>query len=256
MADIPWTSSLADPARILAPCSMWNSGEGPGQPAGSSRIASEWSPERIDVAESATQSEWNPLLAWQFVQRHTPNRIVRTCSAILRGVPMPMYEALRTADPAVFQALELEVQRQRHHLELIASENYVSRPVMQAMGSHFTNKYAEGYPGRRYYGGCVNVDTVEELARDPRQAALRRRARQRAAPQRRPGQHGRLPGRPEARRHGPGPGPGPRRPPHPRPPPEQLRHPLQVRGLPGPARTPSAWTWTRSGTWPGSTGPR
>ena len=78
---------------------------------------------------------------------------------------MPMYEALRIADPAVFQALELEVQRQRHHLELIASENYASRPVMQAMGSHFTNKYAEGYPGRRYYGGCVNVDTVEELAR-------------------------------------------------------------------------------------------
>jgi len=78
---------------------------------------------------------------------------------------MPMYEALRVADPAIFQALELEVQRQRHHLELIASENYASRPVMQAMGSHFTNKYAEGYPGRRYYGGCVNADTVEELGR-------------------------------------------------------------------------------------------
>jgi len=78
---------------------------------------------------------------------------------------MPMYEALRIADPAIFQALELEVQRQRHHLELIASENYASRPVMQAMGSHFTNKYAEGYPGRRYYGGCVNADTVEELGR-------------------------------------------------------------------------------------------
>ena len=77
----------------------------------------------------------------------------------------PMYEALRVADREIFQALELEVQRQRHHLELIASENYASRPVMQAMGSHFTNKYAEGYPGRRYYGGCVNVDTVEELAR-------------------------------------------------------------------------------------------
>ncbi len=78
---------------------------------------------------------------------------------------MTMYEALRLADPSVFQALELEVLRQRHHLELIASENYVSRPVLQAMGSHFTNKYAEGYPGRRYYGGCVNVDTVEELCR-------------------------------------------------------------------------------------------
>jgi glycine hydroxymethyltransferase len=76
-----------------------------------------------------------------------------------------MYEAFRNGDPEVFQALELEIQRQRHHLELIASENYASRSVMQAMGSHFTNKYAEGYPGKRYYGGCANVDTVEDLAR-------------------------------------------------------------------------------------------
>jgi len=68
-----------------------------------------------------------------------------------------MYEVIRTSDPAVFQALELEVQRQRHHLELIASENYASRAVMQSMGSHFTNKYAEGYPGKRYYGGGSQV---------------------------------------------------------------------------------------------------
>jgi len=79
---------------------------------------------------------------------------------------MNMYGALRDADPAVYQALELEVQRQRQNLELIASENYASVAVMTAMGSHFTNKYAEGYPGRRYYGGCVNVDTIENLARD------------------------------------------------------------------------------------------
>ncbi len=78
---------------------------------------------------------------------------------------MKMYEALRNEDPAVYQAFELEVRRQRQNLELIASENYVSLAVMAAMGSHLTNKYAEGYPGRRYYGGCVNVDTVEELAR-------------------------------------------------------------------------------------------
>ena len=57
------------------------------------------------------------------------------------------------------------MQRQRQNLELIASENYASVAVMAAMGSHLTNKYAEGYPGRRYYGGCVNVDTVEDLAR-------------------------------------------------------------------------------------------
>jgi glycine hydroxymethyltransferase len=79
---------------------------------------------------------------------------------------MPMYESLPAADPSVFQALEREVERQHRHLELIASENYASVPVLQAMGSHFTNKYAEGYPGRRYYGGCVNVDTVENLARE------------------------------------------------------------------------------------------
>ena len=84
-----------------------------------------------------------------------------------------MYEVIRTSDPAVFQALELEVQRQRHHLELIASENYASRAVMQSMGSHFTNKYAEGYPGRRYYGGQRWTDTVEELARERARAVFR-----------------------------------------------------------------------------------
>jgi glycine hydroxymethyltransferase len=77
-----------------------------------------------------------------------------------------MYEVLKSSDPAVAEALDLEIQRQRHHLELIASENYASVAVMQAMGSHFTNKYAEGYPGRRYYGGCVHVDTLEDIARN------------------------------------------------------------------------------------------
>ncbi len=77
-----------------------------------------------------------------------------------------MYDALRATDAAVFEALQAEIGRQKHHLELIASENYTSRAVMDAMGSHFTNKYAEGYPGRRYYGGCAHVDTVENLARD------------------------------------------------------------------------------------------
>lgn len=79
---------------------------------------------------------------------------------------MNKYEVLRHADPEIHQALELELLRQKQNLELIASENYASLPVMTAMGSHFTNKYAEGYPGRRYYGGCINVDTVEDLARD------------------------------------------------------------------------------------------
>ncbi len=71
---------------------------------------------------------------------------------------------LRTYDPAVAQAMELELQRQDRNIELIASENYVSPAVMAAMGSVLTNKYAEGYPGKRYYGGCEYVDMVETLA--------------------------------------------------------------------------------------------
>ena len=70
------------------------------------------------------------------------------------------------ADPEVAAAMELELGRQRDHIELIASENFVSPAVMAAMGSILTNKYAEGYPGKRYYGGCQYVDIVENLARD------------------------------------------------------------------------------------------
>ena len=69
-------------------------------------------------------------------------------------------------DPEVAAAMEKELQRQREHLELIASENFVSPAVLAAMGSHLTNKYAEGYPGHRYYGGCQYVDIVEQLAID------------------------------------------------------------------------------------------
>lgn len=76
------------------------------------------------------------------------------------------FRTLRAADPAVASAMEMELGRQRDHIELIASENFVSPAVMAAMGSHLTNKYAEGYPGRRYYGGCQYVDIVENLARD------------------------------------------------------------------------------------------
>jgi glycine hydroxymethyltransferase len=75
-----------------------------------------------------------------------------------------MGRTLAEADPEVAAALRAEVRRQETGLELIASENMVSEAVMEAMGSVFTNKYAEGYPGKRYYGGCENVDTVERLA--------------------------------------------------------------------------------------------
>ncbi len=73
---------------------------------------------------------------------------------------------IRNADPAVAAAIDAELERQRTHIELIASENFVSPAVMAAMGSCLTNKYAEGYPAKRYYGGCECVDVVEDLARD------------------------------------------------------------------------------------------
>ena len=74
-------------------------------------------------------------------------------------------DVIRAVDPEVTDAIELELNRQRTHIELIASENFVSPAVMAAMGSCLTNKYAEGYPGKRYYGGCEYIDIVEELAR-------------------------------------------------------------------------------------------
>jgi glycine hydroxymethyltransferase len=73
---------------------------------------------------------------------------------------------LAKSDPELFAAISKENQRQEDHIELIASENYVSWPVMEAQGSQLTNKYAEGYPGKRYYGGCEHVDVVEQMAID------------------------------------------------------------------------------------------
>ena len=77
---------------------------------------------------------------------------------------IPLYDILKNADPELFESMERELTRQRNHIELIASENFTSLAVMEAMGSHLTNKYAEGYPGARYYGGCDFVDEVEQLA--------------------------------------------------------------------------------------------
>src|SRR5450432_721317 len=80
--------------------------------------------------------------------------------------PAAMYRPLADADPQVAAAIDNEVRRQHEGLELIASENFVSEAVLEAAGSVFTNKYAEGYPGKRYYGGCEYADVVENLARD------------------------------------------------------------------------------------------
>lgn len=77
---------------------------------------------------------------------------------------MVNFDVIAKNDPEVAELVEKELRRQQHHLELIASENMVSESVMEAVGSHLTNKYAEGYPGKRYYGGCQFVDEVETLA--------------------------------------------------------------------------------------------
>jgi len=85
--------------------------------------------------------------------------------------PKPLFpgffsEALAKSDPKIAKAIAQELGRQQHEIELIASENIVSKAVMEAQGSVMTNKYAEGYPGRRYYGGCQYVDVSEQLAID------------------------------------------------------------------------------------------
>src|SRR5258708_39616016 len=78
----------------------------------------------------------------------------------------PMSRPLAEADPEIYEAIRHETERQGSQLELIASENFTSEAVLEATGSVLTNKYAEGYPGKRYYGGCEFVDIVENLARD------------------------------------------------------------------------------------------
>ena len=79
---------------------------------------------------------------------------------------MDAFDEIKKADSEIADAIQAEMERQNSHLELIASENWVSKAVMAAMGSPLTNKYAEGYPGKRYYGGCQCVDVVEDLARE------------------------------------------------------------------------------------------
>ena len=118
-----------------------------------------------------------------------------------------MNSPLSQVDPDVFAAICQEDSRQEDKLELIASENVVSRAVREAQGSSLTNKYAEGYPGKRYYGGCEYVDVVETLAIERAKAAVRRRARQRPSALRREREHGRLLRRLESGRQVPRAGP-------------------------------------------------
>src|SRR6202789_3385953 len=81
-------------------------------------------------------------------------------------MPIDLNATLAAADPDIASQIQNEIKRQHEGLEMIASENFVSRAVLEAAGTVFTNKYAEGYPGKRYYGGCEFADVVETLARD------------------------------------------------------------------------------------------
>ena len=94
---------------------------------------------------------------------------MKSVKLVSAAEPIPAFNGdhtIQALDPELWAAIEGEHRRQHDHIELIASENYVSPAVMQAQGSQLTNKYAEGYPGRRYYGGCEFVDIVEQLAID------------------------------------------------------------------------------------------
>lgn len=84
----------------------------------------------------------------------------------MRGDKGMNFDMLKLTDPEIYEVIQKETQRQRNNIELIASENFVTEAVMEAMGSQLTNKYAEGYPGKRYYGGCEEVDVAENLARE------------------------------------------------------------------------------------------
>ena len=108
---------------------------------------------------------------------------------------------LAETDPEIAEAIGKELGRQRDEIELIASENIVSRAVLEAQGSVLTNKYAEGLPGRRYYGGCQFVDVAETLAIERVTQAFRMSFRKRAAAFRRLRQRGRLHGADVAGRH-------------------------------------------------------
>jgi glycine hydroxymethyltransferase len=93
-------------------------------------------------------------------------KVIKQSSALEGAPAFDTAHAIKAVDPELWRAIERENRRQHDHIELIASENYVSPAVMEAQGSQLTNKYAEGYPGRRYYGGCEFVDIVEQLAID------------------------------------------------------------------------------------------
>src|SRR5690348_1805656 len=109
----------------------------------------------------------DPRFAFALLTRSGTRRMsARSTAASLASADRFFTAPLAVSDPELFGAIRSELQRQRDQIELIASENIVSRAVLEAQGSVLTNKYAEGYPGRRYYGGCEFVDQAEQLAID------------------------------------------------------------------------------------------
>ena len=141
------------------------------------------------------------------------------------------HSTVANVDPEISAAIQRENQRQEEHIELIASENYASPAVMAAQGTQLTNKYAEGYPGKRYYGGCEYVDVVEQLAIDRVKQLFGAELRQRAAQLRLAGQPGRVLRPAAAGRHDHGHEPGRRRPPDPRHAAQHERQVVQGREL-------------------------
>ena len=164
---------------------------------------------------------------------------------ILPAMDPTLGSSLADADPEVFASISAELARQESTLEMIASENFAPLAVMQAQGSVMTNKYAEGYPGRRYYGGCEYVDVDRAAGDRPAEGALRRRLRQRPATLRRPGERRGHGGPRSARRHDPRPRARPRRPPHPRHAAQLLRSALPASWPTASGKTITSSTWTR-----------
>ena len=160
---------------------------------------------------------------------------------------------LAETDPEIAGAIRNELGRQRHEIELIASENIVSRAVLEAQGSIMTNKYAEGYPGKRYYGGCQFVDVAEELAIERAKKLFSLQLRQRAAELRQPDEPGGVPGAAAAGRHLHGPRPQFGRAPDPRLAGQHVRQMVQGRLLRRAPATTICSTWTRSSGWRMST---
>ena len=118
---------------------------------------------------------------------------------------------MKRADPEIYRKILDETKRENDNIELIASENFVSEEVLEAQGSSLTNKYAEGYPGARWYNGCANVDTVEEIAIARAKKNIQSRARERPASFGHSGEYGDIFYGAEIRRHGDGHGSGLRR---------------------------------------------